>query len=250
MDVGSTVQPAHIVHFAAFSGAPGVIMSLDILRQMGMTDQQIQEKLLDTIARKFLAENHHDVFDDEEDYSLAFQDNIDDLDEADRTKREQEIEALRREASMHKLLGTHLRKHFQRMFASAVSTMGTNVVLPILQEMISQKVFQKTNKWGERTGESQTVMEFLEAQCKGYLLEDVDAKGRTKEELGQYDSREWKSAGKRIDVIVQNECTNQVREVVKNATAAATKAVGEAYREKINVAVSMAIDSVKIEVKK
>jgi hypothetical protein len=225
-------------------------MSLEILRQMGMTDEQIQEKLLDTIASRFLSSTHPDVFDDEDDYELAFNENSDDLSDEERAGRQTQVEALRKEASIHKLLGTHLRRHFEKMFAGAVSSLGTQFVQPILQEMISKKVFQHTNTWGEPKGDPKTSMEFLESHCKNYLLEEVDENLQSKEECSQWNRDRWKSAGKRIDVLVKKGCSERVREVVKEATAAAAKAVGEAYREKINCAVSMAIDSVKIEVKK
>lgn len=224
-------------------------MSLEILRQMGMSDEKIQEKLLDTIARRFLSESHSDVFCDEEDYEASFGDD-EDLTDEEIADRKKQADDLRKESTMNKLLGTHLRRHFNKMFAGAASAMGTQVVQPILQEMIAKKVFQHTNQWGEPKGESKTCMEFLEAHCKSYLLEEVDAKGRSKDECNQWDGRDWKKAGQRLDVLIKKECDDRVRDVVRDATVAAAKAVGEAYRERINMAVTMAIDAVKIDVKK
>jgi len=224
-------------------------MALDVLRQLGMTDEQIQDRLIAKIASDFLRETHSDVFCDDEDFDPG--EDFEDLDESEREAKLKEIEALRKDASMMKLLGTHLRKHFVKEFSGAVEKMSTEVVEPILRQMITEKVFKKTNSWGERiSGETLTVMEFLEKQCKEYLLQDVNEKGKAKDECGDYDSRNWKNAGKRIDVMVESEVSSRISEAVQLASQASLKAVGAAYRDRINSAVTMALDSVRIDVRK
>lgn len=225
-------------------------MSLEVLRSLGMSDEQIQKKIISKISDDFLRQQQPDLFSEDDDFAYR-DDDDDELDDEDRAERDSERESLRKDASMIKLLSVHLRKHFKEQFSGALSQMTTEVVGPILRDLIQQKVFKQTNKWGEPVGgEVSTVMEFMEKKCKEYLLEDVDKDGKSVDECGQYNRDRWKKVGKRIDVLVETECDSRVSVAVKEACQAALTAVGEAYKDRITSAVSMAIGSVKIEVKK
>src|SRR5688572_27706149 len=67
-----------------------------------------------------------------------------------------------------------------------VAGLAEKHVLPLTETFIENLTLQETNRWGEKTGQKATFIEYLIGRAENYLREEVDFQGKTKAESGSY----------------------------------------------------------------
>ena len=121
---------------------------------------------------------------------------------------------------------------------SKVGELAEKHILPNVENYIEELTLQKTNKWGEKCGESISFIEYLTKQAEKYLTETVDYHGKTKSEGGYG----WSGKTTRITNMVDKHLHYSIETAMKNAikdlNSSVAKGLNEAVRLSINKAVS------------
>lgn len=100
--------------------------------------------------------------------------------------------------------------------AEIVSGECSKIFAPLIRTKLAEYTFQETNRWGEAQGRSVTFTEFLVKKIEGYMLEEVDSNGRSREEC-KARSDSFYAKGPRVTVAIRDyfhfamqECMKQV----------------------------------------
>src|SRR5271166_1889409 len=153
------------------------------LESLGMTQQELQERVVTKICDDLLAT---ECFDNSEG------------------------EAYRDDSPLAQKLRVEIRKRIDRGIAAIAETQ----VLPNVEKYIENICLQETNRWGEATGRALTFREYLVQRAEAYLQETVNYEGKTKEEAGSYS---WSGKQTRITNLVHKHLHYTIESAMKEA---------------------------------
>ena len=179
-------------------------MSLTI-ESLGLTEEQLQDRVVETMADRLLTQLACDE-DGDETYAPS---------------------------SMQK----KLKELCEIRIAEAISKTAEQHVLPRVDEIISTFAIRETNRWGEKidSKKAMTFTEFLVAKAEAYMQEKVDYNGKSKSEV---DSYSWSGKQTRLTHAIHghlhNEIETAMKQVIGDGTTQIAKALHETCRVKIN----------------
>lgn len=221
---------------------------LEVFKQLGLTDDQVIERLINSIADRFLKirvveSSGHDEYDEDADECVN-------SDHEGVTAFNIHVAEPGEQGSIAILKAVESR--FKKEFDAAYAKMSNERVLPAIETYIHDKVFVETSSWGEPRGPQMTALEYIEKCANSYLAECVDKDGQTEAEHKRENSysNKWNSAGSRLDVIVASTVKDRIQHEIKDALAIVQKTVLAAYVERIDTAVKVAVGSVNVAVSK
>ena len=155
------------------------------LETLGMTQEQLQDRVVDAMASRLLTGI---VADEDGD-----------------------------EVPVESQLSRRLRVDVQKRIDQAINDIAEKHILPNVKTYLENLSLKQTNRWGEPNGKPLTFIEYLTERAQNYMTEEVSWDGKAK---GQ-DSYQWKGAQTRIAYMVHSHLTfvldSIIKETIKNA---------------------------------
>jgi len=185
----------------------------DILSTIGITQEELQQRVVDKIVAQVMTT---EITDDET--GLPY-------------------------TAVAEAMNAHVRSAVN----AKVAELAEKFVVPQVETLIENFTMQTTNKWGEKTGQPTTFIEYLTQRAEAYLTEPVDYEGKTVER-GSY--------GKATQARIAHLIEKHLHYNISNAITAALKdlnskiADGLAKTVQLKLAEALAGLTVKTEVKR
>lgn len=177
-------------------------MALD-LETLGMTQEQLQDRVVETLCEKLLTGNNYDPEYDEEVVSKS----------SLRGKLDHAIKA---------------------KIDDAIEQLADARIKPGIVSYIENLSIQRTTGYGEKKGDPMSFIEYLTGRAEAYLSEKVDGKGKTKGE-NYYDS---KSETTRAAFLVGDHLMKCIEAQAREAMIVANKTIvggiEEAVKQKLS----------------
>jgi len=175
----------------------------DLLQQIGLTQQEIQERVIDRIVVS-MTEAHG--CDEDGNETGPFDSKF---------KRE-------------------LDKRVELKINETISKLFEAHVAPNIESLISTFTLQQTNSWGEKTGNPVTFTEYLVQRADAYVREEVDSSGQSrKESSSSYWSKSTTRIAFMIDKYLQYNIQNAMKEAMQTANSSIAKGIEEAVKMKL-----------------
>jgi len=138
-----------------------------------------------------------------------------------------------------------LKKQVKQKIDTTIETIIDKHVLPNAEQQIKNIVIERTNTYGERKGEPQTIVEYLTARAESFMLEEVDCNGKPK---GR-DSYNWRKHGTRITYMIDSYLQYHIENWAKNALTEANKTIVEGLKKTIEMKLNEVLKSLKVNLK-
>lgn len=174
------------------------------LEMLGLTKQELQERVTNCIADRMLNEVYTDSPDGEEILTTTS-------------------------------LGREFQKVVKQLMQDTVSELGNKYVLPDVKKYIEEQCLQRTNTWGEAKGEKLTFVEYLVEQARNYMVEDVDINGKSRSENRSHSFT--KSSSRltyMIDKHLKYSIENAMKTILKDANGVLVDGIQETVKMKLN----------------
>lgn len=188
-----------------------------ILKDLGLSEDQIIDKVVGQIADQMLYGKIGDL-----DY--------DDVDSGGSTQFREAVDSL-------------LRKRINQ----AVEDVAKKHTLPKMTEYIESVCLQKTNSWGEKIGEPQTFIEYLTERADTFLSEPVNYEGKTKAE--SRGSMSWSKKGTRVEYMIDRHLQYSISTALEKAVSAANESIIGGLKEAVNIKLGQISVDLKTTVK-
>ena len=187
-------------------------MSID-LKALGFTQEELQERVIERIANSVLTETAFN-FDGEYEFQ--------------------------KESEFKRSLDTLVKERID----TKINELAERFVLPNVSEYIETLTLQKTNRWGEKTGEPITFIEYLTQRAKDYMQEHVNYEGKTKEESGGYS---WNGKQTRITHLIEKHLHYSIEKAMKDALSVATGEIAKGIHETARLKLNEIAASLKVQ---
>lgn len=133
-------------------------------------------------------------------------------------------------------------KLLQEALDKAVAAKFEEAVQPLLAERVDGLVLQKTNEWGEKTGEPLTFTEYLVKRAEQYLTEKVTYDGKTPD----YSS---KGTQTRITHMVDRHLHHHIEKAMTEALTKANSQIAQGIYETCRLKLNEILQSVQVNVR-
>jgi hypothetical protein len=183
------------------------------LEALGLNENTLAEKLVDKIALNLMTSLHYDDADGEWRGSSPFAKKLDNL----------------------------IKSRLDKI----VNDMADKHVLPKVNELVEGLVLQETNKWGEKTGNPVTFIEYLTQRADAYMTEPLNYQGKTKAE----DSFSWSKSTTRIAFMIDKHLHYSIDTAMKAAFASANSSIASGLRDATLIAINDVAAKLKVDVK-
>lgn len=186
-------------------------ISLEVL---GMTQAELQERVVEKIANDVFLQNAYDP--DEGDFRADSK------------------------------FGRELQKLVKERIGAKISELAEKFVLPDVSKYIEELTIQETNQWGEKRGESITFIEYLVQRAKHYLNEKVNYEGKNKDECGIYS---FNGTQTRLTHLVHKHLHFSIEGAMKTAVSSVNALIVPALEETCKTKLSEISATLKTTVK-
>ncbi|MDN7913721.1 hypothetical protein [Burkholderia cepacia] len=186
-------------------------MNLD-LEALGFTKEELQQRVIDQVSKSILSSVGWDDEDGEYDVESKFT----------------------------KTIQQRVIKHVD----NTINALAEKHVLPNVADYIENLTLQATNKWGERTGEKLTFIEYLTQRAEAYMTEKVNHSGKSKAE----DSYSWSGTQTRITYLVNQHLHFSIERAMKDALQIANSAISTGIQETVKLKLGEIAQSLKVSV--
>ena len=114
-----------------------------------------------------------------------------------------------------------LDENIKKQVNESIAAMAAVQVLPNVATYVETLTMQQTNSWGEKTGKPVTFIEYLVQRADAYMREDVNYEGKPKEES----SYNWSKHSTRITYLVNRHLQLSIESTMKQALANANSSI-------------------------
>lgn len=178
------------------------------LEELGLTQDQLQEMVVDRIADKCLLSMCPD------------------------------------EGEVSSTLRRELDETIKATVGTAIQNFGEKHVLPNVQEYIERLTLEATNEWGEKRGEPMTFVEYLVSRAEAYMQEKVDYDGKGKGES----SCSWSGTQTRITYLIHHHLHFSITTAMKKAVGDANKQLTTGLAETVKIKLAEIAKSLQVTV--
>lgn len=195
-------------------------MTADLLQTIGLTQDELKERVAERIARLLMTSSMTDSDEDGEEFTYVG------------------------ETQFAKTMRALVKEKIQ----AKVAEIAERTVLPSVGELIENFTLQATNAWGEKTGERLTFIEYLTQRADAYLREEVDSDGHSKEETrGSW----YGGKQKRIVYMIHKHLHYHISQAMTDALKNVTSSIAISLEETVKLKLAEAIKglSVKTEIR-
>jgi len=137
-----------------------------------------------------------------------------------------------------------VKKQIDDSITPVINEAITKTLAPFVEGQLEQIVFQKTNEWGERTGEPQTFRELLIKRAEAWLVEPVNYDGKTQKE----DSYNWRAYTTRVANMVDKHLQSNIQSAMKAALENANSQIASGLAEAVKIGLANATAALKVAV--
>lgn len=191
--------------------------NVQILKDLGLSEEAIVEKVVEKIADQMLYGKVGDL-----DY--------DEIEFGGDTQFRRAVDAM-------------LKKRID----DAVEAVASKHTLPNLTEYLENICLQKTNQWGEKRGETVSFIEYLVESADAFMREPVDHSGKTKKESGGFS---WSQKGTRVEYLIDKHLQYSISKAMEQALGEANKSIIGGLKDAVDAKLSQISVQLKTEVKK
>ncbi len=190
----------------------GAEMSAISFEALGISKEELTEKLLDRLVEDFTTDVEWD----------------------------QDGNEVGRRSTMAKRITDQIKAHID----ATVTRLGEEHVLPRVTEIIEGLVLQTTNQWGEKTGKGVTFIEYLTQRAEAFMIEDVDYAGKPKG--ADYN---WRKHSTRVAHMIDSHLQRSIDTAMKKALEDANSSISNGLLAAVKHSLSEATGRLKVDVK-
>ena len=183
------------------------------LEMLGLTQEELQDRVVKTAADQLLNTVTHDEDGDE--------------------------------VAIPSDLSRRVRKEIEIRIDAAVKKVGEEKIGPMVESLVRGATLQATNKWGEKKGEPVTFTEYLVQRADAYLREDVDLNGKGREEANGYS---WTKSTTRVAYMVNHLLKYSIEGAMQTALKDANSAIVGGIDGAVKQALANVVASLKTTV--
>lgn len=196
-------------------------MTMINLASLGITEEALVEKIVNTTVERLLETVGYDVEGDAITEGTAL------------TRR------------MDKAV-TDLNGLVQKMLDAKVEELGNLHVKPLIESRLESLVLQRTNSWGEKVGKPVTFIEYLIQRADAYMTAEVDHNGKAQ---GEGDSYGWRKHSTRVAYLMDKHLQYAIERAMKDALANANSSITKGIADAVKIALAEVQAKLKVEVK-
>ncbi len=142
-------------------------------------------------------------------------------------------------------MATRLTEIVQKMIDAKVQALADTHVKPLIASRLESLVLQQTNKWGEKTGQPVTFIEYLTQRAEVYMAEPVDINGKTQNE----DRYNWRQYSTRVAHMMEKYLATSIRIAMEQALKDANASISKGLAEAVKIALADAQAKLKVDVR-
>lgn len=187
-------------------------MTID-LKALGFTEQQIFDRVVETVCDQML----ETVSVDEDGYEHHYR----------------------------SALAKKLEETVKNGIDAKINSIAIESVLPNVSSFIENITLQQTNTWGEKTGKAVTFTEYLVSRAENYLIEKVDSSGKDKQEAGYG----FSGNQTRITYLVNQHLHYSISKALSDALQIANSAISKGIQETVKLKLAEITSALQITVK-
>lgn len=147
-------------------------------------------------------------------------------------------------------LAERLSAHVVDAVNAKVEDLAARFVVPQVADLIETFSLQRTNSWGEKTGEPVTFIEYLTQRADAYLREEVDSDGRSREECSRSGRPWYGSKGQaRIAYMIDKHLHYSISTAMQQALQTANSAIVGGIESTIKAKLAELQKGIQISVK-
>ena len=135
-----------------------------------------------------------------------------------------------------------LKDKIHERIDEAVENLAEKHTLPNINEYLENLTIQSTNQWGERKGESLTLIEYLTKKAEGYLTEDVNHQGKSKKE----DNYNWRASNTRVGHLINKKIHFQIESAIEGALKELNNGIAEGLDGVVKIQLQNVLDNLKV----
>jgi hypothetical protein len=169
------------------------------LESLGLSKEELTERLLDRLTDAVMTESFTDYDGDE---------------------------MTRKSPLMRKL-----QSRIKEQIDAVIVDIGDKLVAPQITKMIEETSLQATNAWGEPKGEPITFTEYLVQRANAYICEEVNHRGEAKN--ASRDSY-WSKSGTRITHMIHQHFDYEIKQAMTKAYEQANKSITDGIQKAVN----------------
>lgn len=142
-------------------------------------------------------------------------------------------------------IARRVEKNIQAHVDAKIQALADQHVLPNVSAYIEGLTLQETNRWGERTGQKLTFIEYLVQRADAYMREEVNYEGRSKAESS---GCSWNKSGTRVAFMVNKHLHYSIETAMKQALTHANSTISKGLEEAVKIALANATAGLKVSV--
>lgn len=186
------------------------------LESLGLTTDELVERVVTKLANNYLSEYEED----------------------------EEGERSRFRYTVHQ----KLQKRIADTVNDAVNRIASESIDGKVEELIRSLTLQKTNDWGEKTGQPVTFVEYLVSRADAWLREGVDVFGKAKGD-DLYNSS-WRATTTRIAHLIDKHLQYEIDRFAKEALTKANASIANGITEAVKTSLGNVMAGITVQVKK
>ena len=188
-------------------------MSTETLALLGLSKEELQSRVVDQICERVLTS----VGIDDEDGAHSYP------------------------SKVRVQLQASAKKHID----DALNDFAEKFIIPGISKHLETLVLQPTSQYGEKKGEPQTFLEYLNKRASEWLSEEVNEQGKTKKE----DNYSFKKHGTRAVWLIDQQLQKQLTDMMTGQIAATHAKLGEVMQETVKDVFARTFSNLKVETK-
>jgi hypothetical protein len=189
-------------------------MTMINLASLGITEEQLVEKIVDNTVQRLLTSVGYDEEGDEF------------VDDSRLVKNLNDITKKLIDAKVEQLADAHVK--------------------PLIESRLESLVLQQTSQWGEKRGTPVTFIEYLVQRADAYMVEPVDHDGKTRGESG---SSYWSSKTTRVSHMIDRHLKYSIETAMQQALKDANSSITKGLADAVKIALAEVQAKLKVEVK-
>lgn len=187
------------------------------LEALGITQEELQERIVEKAVDQIL-DRYQEWDEDADDYVM-------------------------RDQAFHNRINKAIKDQIDKLF----SEYADKHIMPLINERISDFVINQTNRFGEKTGKSLTLTEYLIEFAEAWMKEQVDSFGKSKQENSSYSS--FSPKGSRLQVAIDNHLDFHIKNAMTAILESAHKTLGESLSAAVQTQLKEIAKKIKVDIK-
>lgn len=142
------------------------------------------------------------------------------------------------DSSFKRRLDQRITQHIE----GAVTKLADTYVKPGIEQMVESLTLQQTNKWGEKTGEKMTFIEYLTKRADAYFTEPVNHNGKTREE----DNYSWNASTTRGAYLINQHLKYSINTALEKALKDVNSRIAGGIEQAIKMELNEVLGKLKV----